>query len=52
MTYEALLAGYRVREVPIVFRDRVRGKSKMHFGVVTEAAWMVPRLRLEAARRR
>jgi dolichol-phosphate mannosyltransferase len=52
MTYEALLAGYRIREVPIVFRDRVRGKSKMHFGVVTEAAWMVPRLRLEAARRR
>jgi dolichol-phosphate mannosyltransferase len=51
MTYEALLAGYRVREVPIVFRDRVRGKSKMHFGVVTEAAWMVPRLRLEARRR-
>ena len=52
MTYEALLAGYRMREVPIVFRDRVRGKSKMHFGVVTEAAWMVPRLRLRAARRR
>jgi dolichol-phosphate mannosyltransferase len=51
MTYEAVLAGYRVREVPITFRDRVRGTSKMHFGVMTEAAMMVPRLRLAARRR-
>ena len=51
MTYEALLAGYRVKEVPIIFRDRVRGTSKMHFGVVTEAMLMVPRVRLEARRR-
>ena len=51
MTYEAVLAGYRVREIPIIFRDRVRGASKMHFGVVTEAALMVPRLRLAARRR-
>jgi len=51
MTYEAILAGYRVREIPIIFRDRIRGTSKMHFGVVTEAALMVPRLRLEARRR-
>jgi len=52
MTYEAILAGYRVREIPITFRDRVRGASKMHFGVVTEAALMVPRLRLAALRER
>jgi dolichol-phosphate mannosyltransferase len=52
MTYEALRAGYRVHEIPIVFRDRVRGSSKMHFGVVTEAALMVPRLRLAALRKR
>jgi dolichol-phosphate mannosyltransferase len=51
MTYEAVLAGYRVREIPIIFRDRVRGTSKMHFGVVSEAALMVPRLRLAARRR-
>ena len=52
MTYEAILAGYRPKEIPIIFRDRVRGKSKMHFGVVTEAAFMVPRLRLAALRER
>jgi dolichol-phosphate mannosyltransferase len=51
MTYEALLAGYRVKEIPIVFRERVRGTSKMHSGVVTEAMIMVPRLRLDARRR-
>ena len=38
-------------EVPIIFRDRVRGASKMHFGVMTEAAVMVPRLRFAARRR-
>ncbi|HEY1513133.1 MAG TPA: polyprenol monophosphomannose synthase [Gaiellaceae bacterium] len=51
MTYEAILAGYRVREIPIVFRERVRGESKMSVDVVREAALMVPRLRLAARRR-
>jgi dolichol-phosphate mannosyltransferase len=51
MTYEAMLAGYRVREIPIVFRERVRGESKMSVDVVREAAIMVPRLRLAARRR-
>jgi dolichol-phosphate mannosyltransferase len=50
MTYEAILAGYRVREIPIIFRERVRGESKMSVDVVREAALMVPRLRLEARR--
>jgi len=48
MTYEAILAGYRVREIPIVFRERLRGESKMSVDVVREAALMVPRLRLAA----
>jgi dolichol-phosphate mannosyltransferase len=51
MTYEAILAGYRVTEIPIIFRERVRGESKMSVDVVREAALMVPRLRLEARRR-
>ena len=29
VTYRALLAGFRVTEVPIVFRDRSVGTSKM-----------------------
>ncbi len=45
MTYRALLEGYRVVEVPIVFRERRRGRSKMTRRIVWEAAVLVPRLR-------
>ncbi|UGS39181.1 polyprenol monophosphomannose synthase [Capillimicrobium parvum] len=45
LTYRATLAGFRVLEVPIVFRDRVRGQSKMSWRIATEAAWLVPQLR-------
>lgn len=33
--------GYKVAEVPIVFHDRTRGKSKMSLGIAFEAAWRV-----------
>jgi dolichol-phosphate mannosyltransferase len=45
MTYRALEAGFRVAEVPIVFRDREVGKSKMDSSIVREAMWRVPRMR-------
>jgi dolichol-phosphate mannosyltransferase len=45
LTYRALCAGFRVVEVPIVFRDRRRGRSKMSWRIALEAAWLVPRLR-------
>jgi dolichol-phosphate mannosyltransferase len=45
-TYRAIRAGARVREVPIVFRDRARGHSKMNGRIVLEAAWRVPAMRL------
>ena len=45
MTYRALLAGFRVVEVPITFVERERGSSKMSRGIVWEAAVLVPRLR-------
>ncbi len=32
-------------EVPIVFRDRVAGSSKMDRSIVVEAIWRVPLLR-------
>ena len=48
VTYRALLAGFRVREVPIVFRDRTAGSSKMSTRIAIEAMWMVPRLRRSA----
>lgn len=49
MTYRAHVAGFRVVEVPITFRDRRVGESKMTGSIVAEAALRVPALR---ARRR
>ena len=44
VTYRALRAGFDVVEVPIVFRDRQLGKSKMSAAIALEAARLVPRL--------
>jgi dolichol-phosphate mannosyltransferase len=48
VTYRALLAGFKVREIPIVFRDRTAGSSKMSTRIAIEAIWLVPRLRRSA----
>jgi dolichol-phosphate mannosyltransferase len=45
LTYRAVQAGFRVAEVPIVFRDREHGQSKMSWRIAAEAMWLVPRLR-------
>ena len=45
LTYRAVQAGFRVVEVPIVFRDRQRGTSKMSWRIAAEAMWLVPLLR-------
>jgi dolichol-phosphate mannosyltransferase len=50
VTYRALLAGFRVDEVPIVFSDRTAGSSKMSTRIAIEAMWLVPRLRRSARR--
>ena len=45
LTYRAVQAGFSVVEVPIVFRDREHGQSKMSWRIAAEAMWLVPRLR-------
>ena len=52
LTYRALMAGFRVRELPIVFRNRRRGKSKMSPRIAGEAIWLLPQLRQRGTRRR
>ena len=42
ITYRAIRAGLRVVEVPIVFRERRVGESKMSGRIVVEAALGVP----------
>jgi dolichol-phosphate mannosyltransferase len=48
LTYRAVLGGFRVVEVPIVFRDRRLGRSKMSWRIAAEAMVLVPRLRKRA----
>jgi dolichol-phosphate mannosyltransferase len=47
LTYRAVRAGFEVVEVPIVFKDRLRGESKMSWRIAAEAMWLVPQLRLK-----
>jgi len=44
-TYRAIKAGFRVVEIPIVFKDRADGTSKMSRSIVAEAMWRVPAMR-------
>ena len=46
LTYRAICAGFTVTEVPIVFRERRLGRSKMTPRITLEAVWKVPVLRL------
>jgi dolichol-phosphate mannosyltransferase len=45
LTNRAIRRGFRVVEVPITFRDRLRGQSKMTARIALEAMVLVPRLR-------
>jgi dolichol-phosphate mannosyltransferase len=45
LTYRAIQAGFTVAEVPIRFRERREGQSKMTPRIALEAVWKVPALR-------
>ncbi len=50
VNHACTVAGLRFAEVPIVFPDRERGRSKMSWHIVVEASWLVLRLRLGLSR--
>ena len=52
MTYRAIRNGFRVAEMPILFRDRRVGNSKMSGTIVAEAIWRVPILRFRVRKPR
>lgn len=52
LTFRALRGGFRVREVPIVFRDRTIGESKISLPIAFEALWLVLGLRFPKLARR
>jgi dolichol-phosphate mannosyltransferase len=50
INYRTIKAGFRVVEVPIVFRDRREGQSKMSKAIIAEAIWRVPGMRFRRPR--
>jgi len=50
LTYCAIKAGFSVVEVPITFRERQVGTSKMSPRIAIEAVWKVPALKLRRDR--
>jgi dolichol-phosphate mannosyltransferase len=48
LKFRAWKAGYRLKEVPIVFTEREEGESKMSKSIVREAVWRVWKLRLQS----
>jgi dolichol-phosphate mannosyltransferase len=50
LTYQAAKAGFTVEEVPITFRERQMGTSKMSPLIALEAVWKVPALRFRSER--
>ncbi|MGJ8660173.1 polyprenol monophosphomannose synthase [Cellulophaga fucicola] len=45
MKFRAHLKGFKIKEVPIVFTDRVRGKSKMSSSIIGEAVFGVIKMK-------
>lgn len=45
LTNRAVRSGFRVVELPITFRDRLHGRSKMSPRIAIEAMFLVPKLR-------
>jgi len=48
MSFRAWKKGFRIKEIPIVFTERMEGKSKMSAKIVREAVWMVWKLKLQS----
>ena len=46
MKFTAHCMGFKIKEVPIVFVNRVLGTSKMSGGIFSEALWGVMRLKI------
>lgn len=46
-TYKTHLLGFKIKEIPIIFTERVRGKSKFNFKIMLEGFWRVLLLRFK-----
>ena len=48
MKFKTYLSNFKIKEVPVIFRDRTQGESKMSGGIVSEAIFGVLRLKFQS----
>lgn len=48
MKFKAHLKGFKIVEVPVIFTDRAKGKSKMSSGIISEAIFGVMYMKLKS----
>jgi dolichol-phosphate mannosyltransferase len=48
MKFKAFKKGYKIKEIPVIFTDRTKGKSKMSTGIIKEAVFGVINLKLKS----
>lgn len=48
MKFKAFKKGFRLKEIPVIFTDRTKGKSKMTSGIIKEAVFGVITLKLKS----
>ncbi len=47
LKYKAWKHNFKIKEIPIIFTDRIRGKSKMNGSIISEAVFGVLKMRFE-----
>ena len=48
MKFRAFKKGFKIKEIPVIFTDRTKGKSKMSTGIIKEAVFGVVSLKLKS----
>lgn len=48
MKFKAYKKGFQLKEIPVIFTDRTKGKSKMSSGIIKEAVFGVVTLKLRS----
>lgn len=48
MKFKAYLKGFKIVEIPVIFTDRTKGKSKMSGGIISEAVFGVLKMKMKS----